>query len=93
MVEANTLKLGNYIFPITHATIFRISKPTEERPSWEVEIRTERPQGVVEDSVDSYLYSRGVRFYSECDPIPIPNVHDLTGVELYLKTPLRPKIQ
>lgn len=90
-MEANTLVLGSHKFPITHATFFRLSQPGDERPRWEFEIRTGPPLGMDVDADEYSLYADGVRLYSEADPIPLPNIDDLTGVELYLKPPFDPK--
>ena len=85
--EANTLRLGQRVFPIAIATFFRLSRPEEERPRWQFEIRTGPPVELADDSQDRFMYGRGVRLYAEADPIPLPAIDDLTGVELYLPEP------
>src|SRR5262245_37272742 len=87
----NTLRLGKHEFPITRASFFRLPQGEDERPRWEFEIRTGPPRGVEKGSDEYYLYSDGVRLYAEADPIPLPNVEDLTGVELYLQPSFDPK--
>ena len=85
--EANTLRLGQRVFPIAIATFFRLSRPEEERPRWQFEIRTGPPVDLADDSHDRFMYGRGVRLYAEADPIPLPAIDDLTGVELHLPEP------
>ena len=83
-MEPNSLRLGDRIFPITCATFFRLSQPEEEHPRWQFEIRTGPPLDLADDAHDRFMYGRGVRLYAEADPIPIPALEDLTGVELHL---------
>ena len=69
-MEANTLKIGGYVFPITKATFRYITNNGEGSPGWEFEIRTATLKTLTPKSV---LYGGQPRFFCEGDPIPLEN--------------------
>ena len=83
-MEENTLKIGSFVFPVTKATFRYITNNGDGTPGWEFEIRTAALKSLTPKSV---LYRQQPRFFSEGDPIPLENLKDLTGTEIYLKEP------
>src|SRR5689334_15263455 len=79
-------------FPVTRAT-FRFVRGgnndprSEEVPGWDFNVDTGPPINPPADDSLADFFSRGMRFYTEADPIPLADSDDLTGVELYLKEP------
>lgn len=90
MQHLGELTLAGREFPVHHANFRYITDAGEGVPGWEFEICTQPPTCDTADE-DFFLFANGVRFYAEGDPIPLPNVDDLTGVELFIKEPFDPK--
>ena len=42
---------------------------------------------------EQLLFTRGVRFYAEGDPIPLPDLDDLTGTRLVHRGAVRPQVR
>jgi hypothetical protein len=80
--------IGRHAFPIAKATFRFISDDGQGNPGWEFDIRTKPLKDLTPRSA---LYGRAPRFFSEGDPIPLQNVKDLTGSEIYLKEPFDPE--
>lgn len=91
MKSLGTLTLVGYHFPIYLATFRRITDDGQGHPGWEFNICTQPPREEPEVVGERLLFTNGVRFYSEGDPIPLPDVEDFTGVELFLKEPFDPE--
>lgn len=85
-MDENTLKLGSCVFPINKATFRYIKDNGEGRAGWEFDIETAENK-----NPRSRLYGTAPRFYAEGDPIPLPNVKDLTGANLHLKDSCDPE--
>jgi hypothetical protein len=82
----NVLTLGRYRFPVIDPT-FRHVIDDGGRPGWDFEVRTGPPFKKPKDHTVAYMFHNGVRFFAEGDPIPLPNLPDLTGTKLILKEP------
>jgi hypothetical protein len=78
------LKIGKISFPINKSEFRYIEDDGNCNFGWEFEIRTDEADSLPEGHL---LYGEKIRFYSQGDPIPIPFQDDLTGVEVFLKTP------
>ncbi len=84
----NTLTLGSLSFPITKAVFRYVPENDLGGPGWDFNIVAEPCQSL---EPDHFLSDTGIRFYSEADPIPVPNLDDLTGVEIFLAEPFDPQ--
>ena len=78
-----TVRLPGYEFLAHSAKMWRYPKEDDdgERTGWHFRILTGVPF-VVADRDGSYLFSNGFRIDAEDEPIPLPDVDDLTGVEV-----------
>jgi hypothetical protein len=85
------LTLAGHQFPIHHATFRRITDDGQGHPGWEFDICTQPPTVEPADETERFLFAKGVRFYAEGDPIPLPDVEDFTGVEVFIKEPFDPE--
>jgi hypothetical protein len=90
MDSLGVLKLAGHRFPIHHATFRRITNNGQGNPGWEFNVCTQPPLEEPADESERFLFANGVRFYAEGDPIPLPDVEDLTGVEVFIKEPFDP---
>jgi hypothetical protein len=84
------LTLAGHRFPIHHATFRRITDDGQGRPGWEFDVCTQPPLEEPTDATERFMFARGVRFYAEGDPIPLLDVEDFTGVEVFIKEPFDP---
>jgi hypothetical protein len=84
------LTLAGHRFPIHHATFRHITDDGQGHPGWEFEIDTQPPVEAPADDTERVIFAQGVRFYAEGDPIPIPDIEDLTGVEVFIEEPFDP---
>jgi len=91
MVVLGELTLAGHRFPIRRATFRRITDDGHGQPGWEFNIRTQPPIDEPADEGEQLLFARGVRFYAEGDPIPLPNMDDLTGTDLFIEEPFDPE--
>jgi hypothetical protein len=87
-VDENTLAIGPYVFPVKKATFRYITDNGQGGSGWEFDIRA---TPIASLSTRNQLFGQAPRFFAEGDPIPLPNVRDLTGTELYLKEPFDPE--
>jgi hypothetical protein len=83
-MDKNTFRIGSHVFPIRKATFRYIIDNGQGVPGWEFDIRTAELKRLTAKSV---LYGRAPRFFAEGDPIPLENLKDLTGTEIFLKEP------
>jgi hypothetical protein len=90
MEPLGILTLAGHRFPIHQATFRRITDNGQGQPGWELNVYTQPPLEEPNDESERFMFANGVRFYAEGDPIPLPDVEDLTGVEIYLKEPFDP---
>jgi hypothetical protein len=90
MKALGELRLAGHRFPIHHATFRRITSDDPRRTGWEFEIDTGPPVEEPADETEQFMFARGVRFYAEGDPIPLPDAEDLTGVEVFIEEPFDP---
>lgn len=91
MKSLGVLTLAGYHFPIHRATFRRIIDKGQRKLCWDFDVCTLSPSEEEEaEEGDRDLFANGVRFYAEGDPIPLPDVEDLTGVELFIKEPFDP---
>lgn len=81
------LRLGEYHFPIVRADFRRILDDGLGRPGWELNVSTGPPIRTPADGAESGLFDNGVRFFAEGDPIPLPDLDELTGVVVDLPDP------
>jgi hypothetical protein len=91
METLGELTLAGLRFPIHHATFRHISDDGQGQPGWEFNICTQPPINEPADETERFIFSNGVRFYAEGDPIPLPDLEDLTGVEVYIEEPFDPE--
>jgi hypothetical protein len=87
METLGELQLAGHRFPIHYATFRRITDDGQGHPGWEFEIDTQPPVKEPDDEAERFMFANGVRFYAEGDPIPLPDVDDLTGVEVFIEEP------
>ncbi|HYH68989.1 MAG TPA: hypothetical protein VD866_30120 [Urbifossiella sp.] len=80
-----------YRLPIYHATFRRITNDRQGRPGWEFNVCTQPPIEVPTDESKRFLFANGVRFCSEGKPIPLHDVDDLTGTELFIEELFNPE--
>jgi hypothetical protein len=80
----NTLSIDSHVFRVQSATFRYITDDGQGKPGWEFNICTE---GIDTSSENDSWCQNGVGFYAEGDPIPLPNLPDLVGQEIYLKEP------
>ena len=87
-----TVRLPGYEFLAHSAKMWRYPKEDDdgERTGWHFRILTGVPF-VVADRDGSYLFSNGFRIDAEDEPIPLPDVDDLTGVEVGFESPYAPE--
>jgi hypothetical protein len=90
MDSENVLTLRRYRFPVIDPTFRHVLDNGQGRPGWEFEVRTGPPFKKPKNLNHAYLFEDGVRFFAEGDPIPLPNLSDLTGAKLVLKEPFDP---
>jgi hypothetical protein len=91
MQAVGYLTLAGHRFPIHHATFRRITDDGHGKPGWEFNICTQPPVEEPADESERLLFSNGVRFCAEGDPIPLPDADDLTGVEVFIEQPFDPE--
>jgi hypothetical protein len=90
METLGELTLAGHRFPIHDATFRRVTDNGEGHAGWEFEIDTQPPVEESADDTERFLFANGVRFYAEGDPIPLPDVEDLTGTEVFIAEPCDP---
>lgn len=85
------LTLAGHRFPIHIATFRHITDDGQGQKGWEFNICTQPPAIEPSDEGEQFMFANGIRFYSEGDPIPLPNKQDLTGTELFLEESFDPE--
>jgi hypothetical protein len=90
MDTLGVLTLAGLRFPIHHAIFRRITDNGQGHAGWEFNVCTQGPVDETAEESEQFLFANGVRFYSEGDPIPLPDVEDFTGLEVFIKEPFDP---
>lgn len=85
------LTMAGHRFPIHQATFRHITDNGEGRSGWEFDVCTQPPIEEPANESERFLFSNGVRFYAEGDPIPLPDADDLTGSEVLIEEPFDPE--
>jgi hypothetical protein len=91
MQALGQLTLAGHRFAIHHATFRRITEDGQGKLGWEFNVCIQPPLEEPADEPERLLFSNGVRFYAEGDPIPLPDAEDLTGVEVFVEEPFDPE--
>jgi hypothetical protein len=84
------LTLAGHRFPIHHATFRRVTDDGQGNAGWEFEIDTQPPVEEPAGDTERFMFANGVRFYAEGAPIPLSDVEDLTGTEVFIEEPFDP---
>jgi hypothetical protein len=90
-VTLGEITLPGYRFTAHTAKMWRFRADDGDRPAagWGFNIAAGGPVEEPEGD-DRHLFDDGVCLYAEDEPVPLPDVADLTGVEFALRRPYRP---
>jgi len=91
-VSLGELTLPGYRFAARRARMwrFRVDDDDEPRAGWGFDIAAGKPIEEPEGD-ERHLFDDGVCLYAEDEPVPLPDLADLTGVEFALKRPFHPE--
>jgi len=85
-MERGEITLPGYRFAARRAWMwrFRVDDDDEPRAGWGFDIAAGKPVEEPEGD-DRHLFDDGICLYADDEPVPLPEVSDLTGVEFALR--------